>query len=157
LRHQGELPGPRRGAREGGVQAAVGAHDAQAVGAQDSHASQPRCLENILLECAAFGPGFTETAGEHYRGSYSRRAGVLDDPRHGARRRDDDRQVGRLRQVRQPTVRALAENFAVLGIDRVELAAQSARREVAVHDGAERALALGGADQRDAARGQQRP
>lgn len=44
----------------------------------------------------------------------------------------------------------------VLGIDGVEPAAQAARGEIAVHDAAERAFALGGADQRNAARREKR-
>jgi hypothetical protein len=45
----------------------------------------------------------------------------------------------------------------VLGIDRIERASQAAVGEVAIDDAAERALALGGADQRDAASGEKRP
>ena len=55
------------------------------------------------------------------------------------------------------TFPVLAEKRAVLGIYRVQRAAQAAGGEVAPHDGAERALALGGADQRHAARREQRP
>jgi len=45
----------------------------------------------------------------------------------------------------------------VLGIDCIERAAQSAVREVAIDDAAERTLALGGADQSDAVSGEKRP
>ena len=64
---------------------------------------------------------------------------------------------GGSRQLGQARVRALPEDLAVLRIDGVERAAQPAGGEVAIHDAAERALALGGADQRDAARREQRP
>ena len=71
-------------------------------------------------------------------------------PGIGPRRRDHHREIGRLRQVAQARIAALAEDLLVLGIDRAQRAAQSARGEVLPHQAPERALALGGADQRDA-------
>ena len=150
------LPGRAGRAREGGVEARVGAHHAQAVGTEDAHAAALRRRGQPLLQRAAFGAGLAEAAGQDYRGLDARRRRVGNHPLDRARRRDDDRQVGRLRQVLQARIGALVEDRAVLGIDRVERSAQRGGGQVAPDDGAERAFSLGGAHQRHGAWREQR-
>ena len=128
---------------------------AEAVRAEQAHAALARRLEHLALQALSFLARLGEAAGQHSSGADTGRARIAHDGRHRAGRRDDDREVGLRRQIGQPCVRLGAKERRVLGIDRVERAAGLRRFQVAMQDLAERARALGGADQRDAARGEE--
>jgi hypothetical protein len=102
---------------------------------------------------------FAEAARKNHRRLDSRRARVLDDLRHGGRGRRDHRELGRSRQLREPGIGGLAEDRAVLRVDRVELAqpqGSDTGSKISENDIAERAGALARAPERDARRREQR-
>ena len=101
-------------------------------------------------------PCLGEPAREHRRRLDPRPRRVLDHAGHGGRRRDHDREVDLPLELREAPGHLAPEHLAVLEVDGVEPAGKPALGEVLPDDPAERALALGGADQRDAARGEQR-
>jgi hypothetical protein len=98
------------------VEPDVGAHDAEAVRADDAHAAAPCRRLQRGLQVRAFGAGLAESAGEHHRAFHARRAGFLDQPGHGARRRGDDRELRRVRQLAQARIAALAEDLGVFRV-----------------------------------------
>src|SRR5690606_19951497 len=62
LRDEGKPPRQRGVARERGVEARVGAHDAQAVWPEDANATARRRLEHPRLQRLAFRPRLAEAA-----------------------------------------------------------------------------------------------
>jgi hypothetical protein len=155
LRHEREPARQRRHRREGGVEPGVGAHQAETVGAEQAHSAALRLGEQPGLEPAPGLAGFGKAAGKDRRGAHTGRARLRDDLRDALRRRNDDGEIRRPRQVAQPRVAGNAVQLPVFGVDRGQRATQLARGQVAPDQPPERALALGRADQCNARRGEQ--
>ena len=133
---------------------------AEAVRAEDAHAA-PRAPRASISSCSAApsAPASANPLASTTAALIAGGARPRDDPRHGARRRGDDREVGPPagRSVEARIGALPVRRVACLGLTGNSAAAQACGGEVAVHDVAQRALALGRADERDAARREQRP
>ena len=94
---------------------------------------------------ATFAADFAKAAAQHHRKRDALRATLLDDARHGLRRRRDHHQFDRLRDLGNPGICPPALNFGVLGIDRIQFSLISAFQHVLEHNLSDRVLTVAGA------------
>ena len=99
LRDQRQIAGQRGAQCESCIQTDRRALDTQAVGADEADAVFLRHADDGFLQQDAFGTDFTEAGGQHHDIADATLAAFLHDLGDGRRRRGNDRQIRRFRQI----------------------------------------------------------
>jgi len=146
LRHQGQFAGMRLTEREGGIEADGRALDAQAVGADEADAVLLRDLDQFILHLDALRTHLAEAGRQHHGMAHAPLAAGIQDAGHARRRRRDDGQLRRFRQLGNGGVALLVQQGLVLRVDRVDLALEPRLQHVAENDPGDRLLAGAGAE-----------
>ena len=124
LADESDRSGPGNGGGEGGVQAGKRAHYTQAVRADHTNAGLLRLVQQLALEFSALRSDFFETGRDHHGALDAILAALPNDSRNGRRRRDDDRQVNLLREIRYGLIRFHAQDAGAFRVHRVDSAAE---------------------------------
>lgn len=135
--------------REGRVQTDLGAHHAQAVGAEEPDAVAADVLDQRPLELLAARAGFRKAGREHHRRPDSGPRAGFDDARDGGRGGRDHREVEPLRDLLHRGEAGKPKDLAVRGIDGEQPAGVGRLQEVAHEDGADRLRAFARSDHGD--------
>ncbi len=146
LRDEGDVAGVRRALVEGGVQPDGGAHDAEAVGADQSDVVAVRGLHQLPLQRGAGRAGLAETGGDDDRRFHAVDAAVFEDAGHALRRGGDHHQLDRLADLGDGGIGALSLHHGMAGVDRIQRALEAALQHVLEHDLADRVGAVAGAE-----------
>ena len=116
------------------VQSDGGAHDAQAVRADQADVVLVCGFHHFAFQRGAFGADFTETGGDDDSRFYPVDAAFFNDAGNGLGRRGDDDQLYRIADRAYGGVSALTLYFGIFGIDGVELPLKTAVQHVLEHD-----------------------
>ena len=157
LTDEADMTDSRSLRREGRVQTSRGTHDAQAVGTNDPHGAAARLLEDPLLERGAAGALLFESGGDHDRRRYARLDTFAHDGRHGRGRRHDHRQIYGTGHGGNGGVCRNPQHVCAMRIHRKHRPAEGRRRQIRHHRQADAAWRVGGANDGDAARREERP
>ncbi len=134
LRDERHPTGQRRGVCETGVDGGVRRHDAQAIGAYDTHAIEVgHHAAELLFELSARGARFTKAGREDHQAQDARLAALPHHVTHRACRCADDRQVRHLGQFGHARVALSAGNRVVVGVHRVHFASEPRIEQVLEH------------------------
>ena len=156
LAEEGHPAGLGHAGRKRGVQLRARRHDTEAIRADDPDASLPGGREDLLLQRGAFRADFLE-AGRDDHDAFDTGLGTFaHERRHRGRRRHDDHEVRHLRQRLDTWIGLEPEHGGALGVDRKDRAGETGGREILEDRAADAAGILGGADERDRARGKER-
>ena len=149
LRHEGDPSGQRAAGGDAGVESQAGRQQAGAVRPEQAQqVGMGRVQHGLAQAAAARAPSIAHAAAQDHRGAGAALAQLAHD-RGNRRRRGADHGQGRGRgQVGHARITAPPGQFAVLGVDRPDLALESARQQVVQQRRAQAARPLGRADQR---------
>ena len=137
-------------------QAVARVHHAQAVGAEQAHAGAARTLAQRLFARSAVGTGFGKAAGQHREQRHAQPGGLVHHAGHGIGGCQHVHVFGHLRQRGQAGIGRLALHRGPAGVDRVDAAGITRLAQEAQRPAGRLAGIVRGADQRHAARAQQR-
>ena len=153
LGDEGDRSGARRQVREAGIDAAARHQNADTVRTDDAQQVGLRGSQHLLLQrgTAAIRE-FGETGRDHHRSAGTACTEFVDQGRHRRRRRRDDRQVGRARQIPDRVECGYAEDRIAMRIDGQDRSFEASAEEVLEHLAADRCVPFRRADQLDGAR-----
>lgn len=155
LRNQRHAAGRRTVVAEAGVESRRRAQNAETIWPDDAHVMETRVLEYFLFECRARIARFTETGRQNHRDAHARLAATANDVRHSVRGCGDYGQVHGLADVLDIRITGFSLHVFMSGIDRIQFAAESAREQIAKHQGADVVGLLAGAEDGDRVRRKQ--
>ena len=149
-------PRPRRGRREGGVEANVRCRveHPEAVGPDEPYAAGATGGQQIGLQARARGSDLGEAAREDDQRADAGFAALTCDAGHGGSRDGDDREVDRARDVADRRERRQPAELCGLRMHDVDRTGEAGGEQVLQHGASDRARPARRADQRDAPRAQ---
>ena len=153
LAGEGDIAGQGGQVGKTGVQPRAGDQQAQAVRPQNAHAVLARGRQDLRLRRAVAVPigrgNLVQPGGQDDRGHGAAGAKVFDDLRHRRRGGADHRHVGGQGQGRHVGIGQDPGDGGMVAVDRHDRSAEPALQQVVHHQIADRALALGRADNGD--------
>ena len=152
LADQRNAAGRRRQMRKTGIKPERWHDDADAIGADNAQQVWTCRVEHRLLKSPAGFAQFAETRGDHDCCLGTAHPECGDESRHGIRRSDDDREIGRLRQACDIGVHRHAVEGLAVRVDQQQLAGKAGAPQIAQEHSPDRAGPVGRSDQRDRAR-----
>ena len=152
LRYQREVAGRRHPSREARVELGAWQHHAKAIGSDEAQAFGARRL--LRRGCRRTGT-VSQSGGDDHRGADAACGSGFDDPGDRRRRRGNDGEVGRRRQIFKAGNSPNAVDVRVARVDDMDLTGKSAVSQILQDDAPDRMLARARADHGDRPRGKQ--